>query len=55
VKRGDEVEAEAAVLVARLIVSPDEVCDTSDRSLVPLILRRAAVKYEHWLRTGVID
>lgn len=51
-KRSDEIKAEAAVVVARLIAG--EICDASDNSLKPDILRRAAKQYEDWLRSGVI-
>lgn len=49
-RRRDELDAEVAVLVARLIAG-ERLVDVSD-SLAPEVLREAADRYERFLRTG---
>jgi hypothetical protein len=51
-QRGDEVEAEADVVFVALRTGTSVTVSCSDESMVVLTLRRAADKYERYLREG---
>lgn len=51
-KRGDEIEAEARVLVATLITDGAVHISCSDQSMVVLVLRRSADLFEQYLQRG---